>query len=254
MRRLLFSLAFLLWSTPAQAEVIVAVLEFSNASADPSLAPLGKGLQSMLTTDLSNVEAIQLVERSRLTEIQAEISLGESGAIDASTAVRFGQLAGASHLIAGSFTVVGDRMRLDARMFDVAGGAVLLGEEITGDTEAFFELEKELVGRLIGSLGIKLAAKERAAVARIHTADFEAFRDYSAAIDLFDQEIYDEALERLRSATEADEDFKLARVTLAEYERIIGDLRTRRDELAAARDQIGRLEGDGVAEAFCNAP
>ena len=235
----------LLTTTPqaqAEAALRVAVLEFTNASTDPKFDPLGKGLQSMLTTDLSSVEALQLVERGRLTEIQAEIELGRTGAVDAETAVRFGQLAGASHLLTGSFTVVGENMRLDARLFRVQDGSVQFGQEISGETDAFFELEKRLVTGLIKSFGLKLAARERAAVARIHTADFEAFRSFSLGIDLFDREAYDDALERLRDATERDEDFKLARVTLAEYEQLIASLRTRRDELAAARDELERLE------------
>ncbi len=222
--RALIVAAFVLIGAPAlAADVTVAVLEFDNASADDELDPLGKGLQSMLTTDLSAVAAIQLVERARLLEIQEEIALGASGAVDPDTASRFGKLAGATHLIAGSFTVLGDRMRLDARMFDVERGTV--------------------------ALGVSLAAKERAAVARIHTADFGAFTSFSQGIDLFDKEAYDDSVARLREAAAADEDFKLARVTLAEYERIIGELRSRRDELAAAREQMRRLEKLQAAQA-----
>ncbi len=229
-------------SARADAALRVAVLEFTNASTDPQFDPLGKGLQSMLTTDLASVEALQLVERGRLTEIQAEIDLGRSGAVDADSAVRFGKLAGASHLLTGSFTVVGANMRLDARLFRVEDGHVQFAQDISGETEAFFELEKQLVDGLIKSFGLKLAARERAAVARIHTADFEAFQSFSAGIDLFDQEAYDDALEQLRAATARDEDFKLARVTLEEYEQLIASLRTRRDELAAARQEMERME------------
>jgi TolB-like protein len=250
--RLAAALALLLLATlpilhpaaPASADsgLRVAVLEFTNASTDPQFDPLGKGLQSMLTTDLAAVEALQMVERGRLTEIQDEIDLGRSGAVDADTAVRFGKLAGASHLLAGSFTVVGESMRLDARLFRVSDGSIQFTEAISGETEAFFELEKTLVAGLIKSFGLKLAARERAAVGRIHTADFEAFTAFSVGIDLFDQEAYDDALEQLRAATARDEDFKLARVTLEEYEQLIASLRTRRDELASARRELERLE------------
>ena len=240
---LLTAVATIALAGPASAQdVRVAVLEFTNASADAELAPLGKGLQSMLTTDLSSVEAIGLVERGRLQDIRSEIDLAQSAYVDPSTAVRIGKLAGATHLLTGSFTVMGEQMRLDARLFGVADGGVLLGEQITGETEAFFELEKELVRKLIAALGLQLAARERAAVGRIHTADFQAFASFSQGIDLFDQEAYDDALDRLRDATARDEDFKLARVTLQEYEHIIGELRSRRDELSAARDQMERLE------------
>lgn len=247
MRRLLPLLVLLPLLDPRQPALAdtalrVAVLEFTNASTDPQFDPLGKGLQSMLTTDLASVQALQLVERSRLVEIQAEIDLGRSGAVDAATAVRFGRLAGASHLLAGSFVVVGSGMRLDARLFRVEDGQVQFGEDISGETEAFFELEKRLVDALIRSFGLTLAARERAAVSRIHTADFEAFRSFSLGIDLFDRQDYDRAIERLRDAAARDEDFKLARVTLEEYERLIASLRTRSDELAAARQEMERLE------------
>ena len=70
----------------------VAVLEFDNASAGRDLDPLGKGLQSMLTTDLGQVPQLELVERARLADVQAELKLGKSGALDPKTAARLGKL------------------------------------------------------------------------------------------------------------------------------------------------------------------
>ncbi len=104
----------------------IAVLEFANASSDAGLQSLGKGLQSMLTTDLSKVAALSLIERGRLQAILAEQKLGVSGKVDKKTAARIGKLVGASHLLAGTYTVHGAKMRLDARLFAVQGGAVLL--------------------------------------------------------------------------------------------------------------------------------
>ena len=53
----------------AAAEMHVAVLEFTNASKDPELESLGKGLQSMVTTDLANVSTLKVVERERLKDV-----------------------------------------------------------------------------------------------------------------------------------------------------------------------------------------
>jgi len=46
--------------------------------------------------------------------------------------VRIGKLAGATHLVTGTFTVVGGQMRLDTRMFGVADGPSVLAEKIEG--------------------------------------------------------------------------------------------------------------------------
>lgn len=222
----------------------IAVLEFVSGGGGAEFEALGKGLQSMVTTDLSQVPSLRLVERARLQEIQSELRLGRSGLVDGKTAARIGKLAGATHLLTGSFAVVGPKMRLDSRLFSVERGDVLAAEKIEGDKDAFFDLQKALVQKLIESVGVKLAPKERVAVGRVHTTDFEAFRRFSEGVQLFDEKKYDEALVALRDAGSRDRDFKLAAVTLDEYERVITQLRAKADEIQAAQAQVEQMKAD----------
>ena len=233
MTRLLV-LTVLLTASTAVAETRVAVLEFVNASAEHDNDPLGKGLQSMLTTDLAQVPSIQLVERQRLTDIQAELKLAQGGQIDKTTAARIGKLAGASHLLGGTFVIVGNKMRIDSRLFAVQTGAVVFAEKIEGERDAFFELEKQLAGKFVSSVGIQLQPRERAAMTKVHTADFEAFRKYSEGIAAFDDKRYSDALASLGAATKLDKDFRLAATTLEEYARLIGQLRDKADAVDSA--------------------
>lgn len=233
---------FWLGLSDAQASVRMAVMEFTNAADDDAYDALGKGLQSMLTTDLSGVQSVTLVEREKLASIQDELDLGTSKWVDPGTATKVGKLAGASHLVGGSFTVVGKQMRLDARIFEVESGKILAAKEQSGDRDAFFELEKDLVDELIKALEIELSPKERANVRRLHTADFEAFEDFSNGLNHFDEQRYDEALAALSEAIAVDEDFKLARLTLEAYEELIAKMRTRADALDAQRAARERLE------------
>jgi TolB-like protein len=221
----------------------VAVMDFTNA-AGGELDHLGKGLQSMLITDLAGIEAFELVERARLSDIRAEIALAQGGLIDKKTAVRIGKLAGATHLIAGSYTVAGDRMRLDARLFEVASGKVLLATKAEGERDAFFELEKDLARKLAKGTGVALAPRDRARLGKIHTADFQAFEKFSKGIDLFDARRYDEAMQALRQASSLDGEFELARLTLAEYERLVQQMRARADAAAVAETELARLRED----------
>lgn len=242
--------AILIASPPVAhaAELRVAVLEFDNAGP-AEFDGLGKGLQSMITTDLTNVSALRLVERARLNDILAEQKLGRSGAVDPKTASRIGALAGASHLLSGSYTVVGGKMRLDTRLFAVRSGEVLLAEKIEGDKDAFFELEKALVQKLIASVGVAVQPRERAAVGRVHTADFEAFRSFSLGVKLYDDKQYDQSLAALREATRRDADFKLAALTLDEYQRLITQLQTRADDLLTAQRGLEAAKRDKEARA-----
>src|SRR5262245_48302373 len=98
---------FTLAGAARAATMRVAVMEFTNASKDPDLEPLGKGLQSMVTTDLANVQALQVVERERLKDVQGELKLSHGQGFDKGTAARIGKLVGATHLFVGSYTVVG---------------------------------------------------------------------------------------------------------------------------------------------------
>lgn len=229
------------------AGIRVAVMEFTNAAPSGELDSLGKGLQAMVTTDLAEVPGVQLLERARLADVVGELKLGKTGLIDAGTASRIGKLAGATHLLTGSFTVVGTHMRLDGRLFAVESGATVLADSAEGEKDAFFELEKALVGKLVGKLGVKLAPKERARLARPQTTDFDAFQSFSNGVALFDARKYDDAVAALRAAMSRDSEFKLASVTLAEYERVIAEVRGRADELQVSEQQLATLARQKVA-------
>jgi len=220
----------------------VAVMEFTNAAQGADLDSLGKGLQSMMTTDLAQVQSFKLVERQRLQDVQAELKLARSSDVDKNTAAKIGKLAGATHLVSGSFTVIGEKMRIDCRMFTVENGDIMMAEKMEGEKSAFFELEKDLVKKIIDANGTKLAPKERADVGRIHTADFEAFRKFSQGVAAFDDKKYDQAVAALKEAESRDKDFKLAHVTLGEYEEIITKLRSQATDILTAEDQLERLK------------
>lgn len=232
----------------AQQPLRVAVLDFTNGAADaPELGPLGKGLQSMLITDLSYVDGVTLVERERLQEVLTELEFQQSDYVDPSTANKLGEVLGISHLLTGSFVVHGDTMRLDARLVGL-NGDILLATEVDGEKDAFFELEKDLAKALAKELatagGTELAPKVRAKLSTIHTADFTAFRTFSEGLAAFDRADYDAALDRLRSATEQDEEFKLARLTLEDYEELVAKLRARSVQLETSRKERERLQKD----------
>ncbi len=236
----------------AAATPRIAVAPFDNAADSGEYDALGKGLQSMFATDLAQIEGLELVERARLADLRGELALGEGGELAPETAARVGRLLGATHLLVGTFTVVGEGMRLDARLFEVETGAVALAASAEGEREAFFELHKDVLGQLIEAIELELSPKERAAVARIHTADFEAFQSFSEGIDAFDRQRYDDAVAALERASARDEDFKLARMTLAEYARLVDEIRTRADTLETSRAELARLaaveEAAGEAE------
>jgi TolB-like protein len=201
-----------------KAPLRVAVMDFTPASTAPEFEPLGAGLQSMITTDLGELPMFVLVERARLKDIQAELHLSQTGAVDKATAAKIGNLAGASHLLVGSFTVVGGKMRIDARLFAVASGEIALSEKMEGAQTSFFELEQKLVRKIVDSVGVKLARKEKADLAKPQTIDFDAFEKFSQGIAFADDKKGPEAIAAMQAAVARDPTFALAATKLSQFQ------------------------------------
>ncbi len=226
----------------------VAVLPFDGGKGAEA-EEVGAALQAMVITDLAAVPDLRLLERARIKDLLAEQELGLSGALDPATAAQTCKVLGATHLLVGRCTVVGAKMRLDARLLRAQAGDVVVAASIEGEKEAFFELEKDLVNRLITAMGVKLLPKARAEVAKVHTADYEAFRTFGKGLRLHDAKQVEGALAALREALAKDRDFKLAALTLDEYQRIVTTLRSQAEDLQAAQAALERAKHDQAAAA-----
>lgn len=202
----------------------VAISYFDNTSGSEKYNPLSKGLADMLITDLSNVKSLKIVEREKLESLLKEIDLGDGKFIDPNTAQKLGKGLGAGYMLTGSFLIIGETMRIDARLVDVGTGEISMAEEITGEKDTFFELEKSLVNKLITTLNIDLSKKESRKVKKVQTESFESFNNYSSSIDAFDKGEYEKSKSFMEKAANLDEDFDLAWDKLEELEKIIEDL------------------------------
>jgi TolB-like protein len=245
---LLCSSLSLVSQTPKEKALRVAVLPFEGVGPEEA-GEVGSALQAMLITDLAATPSLRLVERAQLGDIMAEQQMAVSGAMDTSTIPRLGKLLSASHVLVGRCTIVGSKLRLDSRLVSVEKGTVLLAESTEGDKDAFFELEKALANQLIQKLGVTLAPKERAQVAKIHTADYQAFRAFGRGLRLHDQKLEEKAILALQEAIQKDKDFNLAATTLDEYQRLIASLKNRAESILDAQRQLERAKADEAAGA-----
>jgi curli biogenesis system outer membrane secretion channel CsgG len=72
-----------------------------------------------------------VVEREKLVAMLEELTLGSSELADESTRLKVGRMIGAREMVFGGYMVVGNTMRLDLRMVDVASGKVLKTAKMT---------------------------------------------------------------------------------------------------------------------------
>lgn len=102
----------------------IAISAFPHV--DDSCSELSNFLVDELVLSLFNVPDadVQIIERSQLGRIFAELELSMSGAIDANTTQELGRIHGVDTLLVGSLTTIGDDLRINARLIDTESGRV----------------------------------------------------------------------------------------------------------------------------------
>jgi TolB-like protein len=183
--------------TPSSGDLKIrmAVLYFDNESITDreGLEPFRKGMTDTLINSLNRTGKFQIVERTRMESMMSELKLSQSGMVDASTAQRLGKILGAQMLLMGSFTAIGEMIRIDARIIQAETGLVLKAEEVSGGTSDFMALEEALVLKIAEGLDAKMTAEEKA---RLHSGKkipFPALMEYSKGLGYMDSKQYAEA-------------------------------------------------------------
>lgn len=210
-----------LFAQPAIAQrKTVAVLAFDNYTGKPDYDPLGKGVASMMISDLSSVPEIQLVERERTQDLVKEMDLQHSKYFDSTTAVKAGHLVGAQYVVVGAFNAIDPKIRIDTRVVRVETGEIVKTAHVTGDQDKFFDLEQTLSDRLIDGLGVALSPEDKQRLASQQRANridaLSTMLGFSQALALFDRGDYLGAAERMAPVVQASPNSALLRVSLAE--------------------------------------
>lgn len=156
----------------------LAILNFCNntpAGFADEFKPWEYGISAMLMTDLESMGRFNLVSRERLKDVLAEHKLMASGLVDPKTAVKVGRLTAAHFILTGSFSVMDDRLRIEANVFSVQNGSQLCAAAVSGEVDAFFDVEKQLVLKLSDYLKAMPAPQERIVLTRnIETRSYKA--------------------------------------------------------------------------------
>lgn len=240
LRVLLLVLAATLALAPkAVAGVTVAVLPLEPGAGSEQYAGLGRALAGMLVSDLSEVPALELVERDRLDAVLAEIELGESGFVDPTTAVTLGRGVGAEAMVLGSWSVVEQTFLMDARVVRTKDGSVVKAAFAQGPLADFVGVEKEVVEALLHELAIELTAGDRRRLMmQAPTESFTALTAWGEGLEAEVQGDLDGAVAAYERAVRSDPRFAAAQALLEQARAAVEARRSKaRTEQGAALDQ-----------------
>ena len=131
----------------------VAIINFDNTSGTTSeFGDLGGPLRDMLTTDLTEVKNLSMVDRQALEKLLNEQNLNNTNRFDQNTATKLGKLLGAEIIITGTYFEFYGNLRVDAKFIYVETGEIAFSVGVDGAREKLFDLKNALANKIIEKL------------------------------------------------------------------------------------------------------
>lgn len=190
----------------------VAVLGFKNLSGDTSLDYIGSGFGETLTTKLTKVKELKLIERMQILEIFKEQKLQIDGYVEQESAVQAGKILKVQYTIIGSYQKLGEKLKADIRLVNVETGGIDAADDVVGDYENLFDLQYELALKLIKSLNVFATKEEKVEIAKKPTETLSAYEYFARGAGYYEKLEYDKAIESFTKAIEIDESYQNAYV------------------------------------------
>jgi len=130
------------------AEKTIAVLYFENRTKDPRDNWLSIGLADMLITDLENTPALagRVLGRPRLLDTLKKLGKENVQSMDLKLARTVAENLEADLMLFGTIMRDGEKLRIDAQLYDVRRGEILLAKKAQG--ESVFNLVDDLAHQL----------------------------------------------------------------------------------------------------------
>ncbi|MAX36771.1 MAG: hypothetical protein CME33_09430 [Gimesia sp.] len=203
----------------------IAVLYFENQSPDDNrLAPLAKGLCSMMITRLDAKYKYDIVERERIEAVLDELELARSGIFDQRDVAQIGHLLGARQLVLGSYFQLFNVFRIDARVVDVETGKTMAAAGVEGSPGDFSSLLSKLVEQLVQKQHQPENAQPENETAclvvdneTVPQISVRAVLDLGRAVDAFDRGDTATAITTVKTILESDSSFEDAKRLLSDW-------------------------------------
>ena len=157
-------------STAATDQKSIAVLPFVNMSADKTDEYLSEGMTMILIDKLGNVPGLRMPGRSS--------SFVFKGRTEEGILRKVGEQLRVSTVLKGDVLKVSDKLRITARLINVADGTVLWSQPYDGDMKDILEFQSSVAQRVVHALQVKLEAEAARALSKAPTENPEAHRLY----------------------------------------------------------------------------
>ena len=186
----------------------IAVLPFASIGNDPNNESLCDGLAEYIITALSKSIDLAVIARN-----SSFMYKGKSVNVR-----QVSKELGVQYVLEGSVSKAGERIRVTAQLIDAVKGHHLWAEQYDRTLGAIFELEEEIVKKIVVALQVELTEGEQARIFARGTDSFEAHLKVLQALALYRQNTTEANLRARQPAAEAlviDPNYAMAYCILA---------------------------------------
>jgi serine/threonine protein kinase/Flp pilus assembly protein TadD len=146
----------------------IAVLPFTNLSADPENEYFSDGITEDLVTQLAKIRDLEVVSRtSAMRYKHTDKPLRE-----------IGRELGAANLMEGSVRRAGTRVRVSAQLIDATTDRHLWAETYDREMTDVFAIQADIAQRIAAALQAEFSPREKARLEKKPTEDLEAYNLY----------------------------------------------------------------------------
>jgi adenylate cyclase len=182
----------------------IAVLPFTNMSADPEQDYFADGIVEDIITALSRFKALFVIARNSSFTYKGR-------AVDVK---QVGRELGVRYVLEGSVRKAPSRVRITGQLIDTATGAHLWADRFDGGLDDIFDLQDKVTESVVGAIAPAVEKAEIERAKRKPTESLDAYALYLRGLARHYQgasrQANDEALRLFNSAIELDPDFASA--------------------------------------------
>jgi TolB-like protein len=106
----------------------------------------------MLASNIAESAVVKLVERTQIERAIRNLEIESSNLFDPDQAVKIGHWVGATQVVMGSLTAVGQRLRIDVRVVDLSSGEVSTTAKVEGVRDGIFDLINSVSTKILAGL------------------------------------------------------------------------------------------------------
>ena len=191
--------------TESLGDKSIAVMPFTNLSAESSNQYFADGIHDDLLTRISNIQDVKTISRtSVMTYRGSKKKLGD-----------IAKELGVSTILEGGVQRAGDQVRINLQLIDAESDAHLWAQTFTRELTAtnVFAVQAEITEAVASALKVILSADERSQLEKQLTANLQALDAYFMGNQLFNQttsESVKQAILAYQAAIRLDPEFALA--------------------------------------------